>query len=91
MEEHNLSIFSPVSPQAESSRTLSVLVFAITGLIFLVVEGILICLIVRSRRRAVGDTKEPPQLYGTRPLEIAWTATPALIVFVLTLVTTRSL
>lgn len=91
MEEYNLSIFSPVSPQAESIRTLSVLVFVITGLIFLVVEGILVYVIVRSRRRAVGDTKEPPQLYGSRPLEIAWTAAPTLIVFILALVTTRSL
>jgi cytochrome c oxidase subunit 2 len=91
MEQHNLSIFSPASPPAESIRTLSVLVLVITGLIFVVVEGILIYLIVRSRRRAVDDTKEPPQLYGSQPIEIAWTAAPALIVFILTLVATRSL
>lgn len=91
MDRHNLSIFAPASPPAESIRTLSVLVFVITGLIFLVVEGILIVLILRSRRRAVEDTKEPPQLYGSTPIEIAWTAAPALIVFILTLVVTRSL
>ncbi len=91
MEQHNLSIFSPASPPAESIRILSVLVFVITGLIFVVVEGVLIYLIVRSRRRDVDDTKEPPQLYGSQPIEIAWTAAPALIVFILTLVTTRSL
>jgi cytochrome c oxidase subunit 2 len=91
MDEHNLSIFSPVSPPAESIRILSVLVFVITGVIFLVVEGVLIYLIVRSRRRAVDDTKEPPQIYGSQPIEIAWTAAPALIVFILTLVTTRAL
>jgi cytochrome c oxidase subunit 2 len=91
MERHNLSIFSPASPPAESIRTLSVLVFVITGLIFLVVEGILIALIIHCRRRAVEDTKEPPQLYGSKPIEIAWTAAPALIVFILTLVVTRSL
>lgn len=91
MDRHNLSIFSPASPPAESIRTLSVLVFVITGLIFLVVEGILIVLIVRSRRRAVADTEEPPQLYGSTPIEIAWTAAPTLIVFILTLVTARSL
>jgi cytochrome c oxidase subunit II len=91
MDEHNLSIFSPASPVSESIRILSVLVFVITGLIFLLVEGVLVYLIVRSRRRAVDDTKEPPQLYGSRPIEIAWTAAPALIVFILTLVTTRTL
>src|SRR3954470_12550825 len=91
MDRYNLSIFSPASPQAESIRSLSVLVFVITGMIFLVVEGVLVYLIVRSRRRAVGDTTEPPQLYGSKPIEIAWTAAPALIVFVLSLVATRSL
>jgi cytochrome c oxidase subunit II len=91
MDRHNLSIFSPASPPAESIRLLSVLVFVITGLIFLVVEGVLIYIVLRSRRRAVGDTKEPPQVYGSNPIEIAWTAAPALIVFVLTLVATRSL
>ncbi len=91
MDQHDLSIFSPASPPAESIRILSVLVFVITGLIFLVVEGILIYLILRSRRRVVDDTKEPPQLYGSMPIEIAWTAAPALIVFILTLVVARSL
>ncbi len=91
MDRYDLSIFSPASPPAESIRTLSVLVFVITGLIFVVVEGVLIYLIVRSRRRAVDDTTEPPQVYGSKPIEIAWTAAPALIVFILTLVTTRSL
>ena len=76
MDQQDLSIFSPASPPAESIRTLSVLVFAITGLIFFVVEGVLIYLIVRSRRRDVDDTKEPPQLYGSRPIEIAWDGRP---------------
>ena len=34
---HDLSIFDPVSPPAESIRSLSVLVLAITGGIFVVV------------------------------------------------------
>ena len=42
----------------------------------------------RSSRRAHG---EPPQVYGSKPIEIAWTAAPALIVFVLVLVTARTL
>ena len=37
------------------------------------------------------DTTEPPQVYGSMPIEIAWTAAPALIVFFLVLVTTRTL
>src|SRR5262249_18742995 len=92
----NLSIFDPASPQAESIRSLSVLVLAITGFIFVVVEGILIYSIIRFRRRASAAGSgaretERAQVYGSKPIEIAWTAAPALIVFVLVLVTARTL
>jgi len=85
------SIFDPASPQAEAIQRLALLVLAITGLIFLVVEGVFIYVIVRFRQRAATGTLEPPQVYGSKPIEIAWTAAPAIIVFILTLVTTRTL
>jgi cytochrome c oxidase subunit 2 len=96
------SIFDPAAPPAESIRSLSILVLAITGFIFIVVEGILCYAIVRFRRGALpnrdlslsaagGTGSEPPQVYGSKPIEIAWTAAPALIVFVLVLVTARTL
>jgi cytochrome c oxidase subunit 2 len=87
----NLSIFDPASPPAESIRSLSVLVLAITAFIFVVVEGILIYSLFRFRGRAAAGTAEPPQVYGSKPIEIAWTAAPALVVFVLVLVTARTL
>jgi cytochrome c oxidase subunit II len=89
----DVSIFQPVSPSANSIVSLSVLVFAVTGLIFLVVEGVLLYCVVRFRRgRAEKDTgAEPPQVYGSHPIEIAWTVAPAVIVFFLVLVTARTL
>ncbi len=87
----NVSIFDPVSPPAESVYRLSILVLSITGFIFVVVEGILIYSLVRFRRRNAISGAEPPQVYGSTPIEIAWTAAPALVVFVLVLVTTRTL
>src|SRR6516162_2181710 len=90
-QTQDLSIFDPVSPPAESIRSLSVLVLAITGFIFVVVEGILIYAIVRFRRGAAAAGSEPPQVYGSTPIEIAWTAVPALIVFVLILAIARTL
>jgi cytochrome c oxidase subunit 2 len=84
------SLFDPASPDAESIRNLTFLVLVITGFIFVVVEGILLYAIVRFRRRDATAT-EPPQVYGSKPIEVAWTAAPALIVFVLVLVTTRTL
>jgi cytochrome c oxidase subunit 2 len=100
------SMFDPASPGAESIRNLSLLVLAITGFIFILVEGILFYSILRFRRPrtppsplgeeggvrgGVATEREPPQVYGSKPIEIAWTAAPALIVFVLVLVTTRTL
>jgi cytochrome c oxidase subunit II len=88
---HNLSIFAPASPPAESIRNLSLLVFAITGFIFLLVEGVLLYTVIQFRKREATRKAEPPQVYGSQPIEIAWTAAPAMIVFILLLVTTRTL
>ncbi|HEV7221885.1 MAG TPA: cytochrome c oxidase subunit II [Pirellulales bacterium] len=84
------SIFDSASPAADAISNLSVLVLAVAGLIFLVVEGILFYCVFRFRRRGQ-DTAEPPQVYGSKSIEIAWTAAPALIVFFLMLVITRTL
>src|SRR5262249_35938126 len=43
-----------------------------------------------GRGGTAGET-EPPQVYGSKPIEIAWTAAPALVVFVLVLVSARTL
>jgi cytochrome c oxidase subunit 2 len=86
------SIFAPASPPAESIRDLSILVIAISLGIFLVVEGVLVyCVIQFRRRRNEQDAVEPAQVYGSKPIEVAWTVAPALVVFVLMLVTTRAL
>ncbi len=85
------SIFNPASPEASAIRNLSVLVLAITGFIFVVVEGVLIYVVIRFRNRTEATISEPPQFYGSQPIEIAWTAAPAIIVFILALVTTRTL
>ena len=87
----NTSMFDPVSPPAESIRSIALLTFAITGFIFVVVEGVLLYCILRFRRGRAAETTEPPQVYGSKPIEIAWTVGPVLIVFVLVLVTIRAL
>src|SRR5947209_13539220 len=85
----NLSIFDPVSPPAESIRTLAALVIAIATGIFLIVEGVLLYNVYRFRRRGASGS-EPPQVYGSNPIEIAWTAAPTLIVVILVLVIART-
>jgi cytochrome c oxidase subunit 2 len=86
----NLSIFDPVSPPGESIRNLSILVAGISAFIFIIVEGVLFYSVFRFRARGprIG---EPPQVYGSKAIEVAWTSAPALIVFILVLVVTRTL
>lgn len=83
------SIFSPESTPAHSISELSVFVLAITGGIFVVVFGLIAYATIRYRRRANDDGKEPPQVYGSNPVEVAWTTVPFLIVVVLSLSTAR--
>jgi cytochrome c oxidase subunit 2 len=84
----NLNIFDPVSPPANSIRDLFYLVLLITGIIFVLVEGMLLYCIIRFRKRP-GDSREPPQIYGSQPIELAWTLAPLLIVFILFLIVVR--
>lgn len=84
----NLSIFEPASPATAWIRYLFILVLAVTGAIFLLVEGILIYSLIRFR--GGNSNSEPPQVYGSLPIEIAWTAAPTLIVFLLVLVLIRT-
>lgn len=84
----NLNVFDPASPPAFAIRGLFYLVLGITGVIFVLVEGMIVYSIVRFRRQN-DSTEEPPQIYGSKPIEVAWTVAPILIVFVLFLVTVR--
>lgn len=83
------SIFSPQSTPADSIFHLSLLVLAITGLIFAVVFSLLVYAVVKFRRRDDDDGREPPQVYGSNQVELAWTVIPILIVLVLFLATAR--
>ena len=47
--------------------------------------GLLVYAVVRFRRRANDDGTEPAQIYGSGPVEAAWTIVPFLIVVVLAL------
>jgi cytochrome c oxidase subunit 2 len=83
------SIFSPQATPAHTIFGLSMLVLAITLGIFLAVAGLLLYAIVRFRHRASDGEGEPAQVYGSRQIEVLWTAIPILILVVLFLATTR--
>ena len=82
------SIFRPESTPADSIFHLSLLVLTITGIIFLIVFGLLVYSLAKYRGRR-DDGREPPQVYGSNRVELAWTVIPVLIVLVLFLATAR--
>jgi cytochrome c oxidase subunit II len=83
------SIFVPASTPAFQIRELAFFVLGITGAIFLVVAGLSAYGLIRFRRRGGDGGQEPPQVYGSRQIEMAWTVVPVLIVAVLFLITVR--
>ncbi|HEY2883466.1 MAG TPA: cytochrome c oxidase subunit II [Pirellulales bacterium] len=96
----DVSTLHPASSQADSIRFLLIFVSAVSAFILAIVWGVLFYSILRFRRKrkagdgtknsSPGETTEPPQVYGSLPIEIAWTVAPGLIVFVLTLVIVRT-
>ena len=89
-DTHQISnIFKPLSTPAEAINRLSLFVLAICGVIFVAVCWLLIYSSIKFRRRSDDDGSEPPQVYGSNPLELAWTVIPVLIVLVLFLATAR--
>src|SRR5271169_2752731 len=82
-------IFRPASTPAESIHHLSLFVLIITALIFVVVFSLLLYSVRKFRHRAPEDGREPPQVYGSNQMELAWTVVPVLIVLVLFFATAR--
>jgi cytochrome c oxidase subunit 2 len=83
------TIFSPASSPARSITELSHLILAVTGAIFVVVV-VLLCYSLWKYRRREGDAwREPPQVFGSNQIELAWTIIPILIVVVLFLSSAR--
>jgi cytochrome c oxidase subunit II len=97
----DVSTLHPVSPPAESIRFLFYFVTAVSAFILAVVWGVLFYSLVRFRQK--GNTaghkqnvaggivaSEPPQVYGSFPIEVAWTVAPGIIVLLLALVIVRT-
>ena len=83
------SILAPASTPAHEIYGLSLFVLLITGSIFAVVGGLLAYVIIKFRAREPDAEHEPPQIYGSAQVELAWTVIPVLIVVVLFLTTAR--
>jgi cytochrome c oxidase subunit 2 len=83
-------IFKPLASPARAEAQMAELTLAITGAIFLVVGILIVTTLWRFRRKPGDDAhQEPAQVYGSNQIEIAWTAIPVLIVFILIGVSAR--
>jgi cytochrome c oxidase subunit 2 len=74
----------PVAASEEASQVdalFNMMMTIATGLIVLV-EGVLIVSAIRYRRKK-GDTTDGPPVHGNIPLEIVWTAIPAVLVLII--------
>jgi cytochrome c oxidase subunit 2 len=76
-----------VTSQGIQASSLYLPVFIIAVVIFILVEGLLLYLSLRFRRRSTGNDL-PEQVHGNNRLEMLWTAIPMAIVLVLFVVST---
>jgi cytochrome c oxidase subunit II len=83
------NIFAPDSTPAHSIFRLSMFSLEIEGTIFVIVFSLLAYAITKFRQRKLDDDMEPPQIYGSSQMELAWTVLPVLIVVVLFLTTAQ--
>ncbi len=71
-----------VTTEGIASAGLYLPIFLIAVAIFILIEGLLLFLALRFRKRSEGDDL-PEQVHGSNKLEIIWTAIPMAVVFVL--------
>jgi len=70
--------FAPAGEVAHDQRNLYLITMWPAVAIMILVEGMILFLVVRFRRRKT-DTALPPQVHGNNRLEIAWTVAPIIL------------
>ncbi len=78
-------------PKSEFGRSIDYLwdrLLLLGTIVFVLVEGALIFVVLKYRKRGT-DTAKPPQTHGNATLEIIWTIIPAVILFFLAIPTVR--
>jgi cytochrome c oxidase subunit 2 len=92
-EGRPLTTLSPRGEKSQNIQDLIIPVFAIAGLVFILVEVGLVWLVRRFRRTddEVDGVDEPEQVHGNTKLEIGWTVVPALLLAVLAVFNVQSI
>ncbi len=75
----------PEGPVARQLDDLIDPVFAVAGVVFVLVQGLVLYSALRFRRRS--DDEAPRQVHGNAKMELGWTIVPALILLVISVLT----
>lgn len=84
------STLSPASPTADDIQSLYKLVFWLSLIVFVGVQFAIVYMALRFRRSRDSATR-PPQIHGSRRLEITWTVIPAVVLLVILIPTITTL
>ncbi|MGB7873810.1 MAG: cytochrome c oxidase subunit II [Anaerolineales bacterium] len=83
------TFLNPASPIAGHVANLFRTILIMALVVFVLVEGTLILILIRDRKRS-DDEQLPRQVYGNTKLEIIWTAIPILLVIALFIMTVQT-
>ncbi len=83
------STFAPASMNARMIDNLTIILFSIAAVVFVVVEGLLIYTAIRFRRK--NQEGYPKQVEGNGRIEIAWTIFPAVVLLVVFFISLKTL
>ncbi|MGH2364322.1 MAG: cytochrome c oxidase subunit II [Chloroflexota bacterium] len=82
---------APQSEFADQIQFLLKLTFFMGVGVFVVVEGVLVYVLVRYRRRRGRENEMPVQVHGNNRLEITWTIIPTILLAVIAFFTTQTI
>lgn len=83
------TFLNSASPIASHVANLYTIILIMALVVFVLVEGALIWILVRDRKRA-NDEEPPTQVYGNTRLEVIWTVIPILLVIALFVMTVQT-
>jgi cytochrome c oxidase subunit 2 len=83
------TFLEPASSISTHEANLYMIILIMAGVVFILVEGALIWILVRDRKRK-GDEKLPAQVHSNMRLEVTWTVIPILLVIALFIMTVQT-
>jgi cytochrome c oxidase subunit 2 len=83
------TFLNPASPISNHQSSLYSTILIMALVVFVLVEGALILILIRDRKRA-NDESLPRQIHGNMKLEVIWTVIPILLVLALFIMTVQT-